>query len=213
MDIVYAIDGSQAVGIEAFNAMKRFVQHTVSLYQTSPEMAHVGVVVYGGEKALVPLSLRQGTSNVAVQRAIRQVMKSGGKRLMDVALNEISNEFKLQSVREGVGKLAVLLTTGEDESLDKSRLKEISEVLEAQGVKMAIVKIGQPLRNETVDGIGKKLVDNVKNVKSPSRLEKEAMEVVEEAVANSSRKCSMYSNWKLVLIIIMPEVSYFFNQF
>ena len=153
----------------------------------SPEMSNIGILVFGGDKPLIPLYMSRGTSKSAVQKGIKEAVKAGGRRKMDTALNAIANAFKTQSFRDGVGKLAILLTTGEDEGLDKPQFKDIGKELKAQGIKVVIVNMGKSLTNDILDEVGRDVIGDVKNLKSPNDLNS-ALDIVEKSAVDASRK-------------------------
>ena len=187
LDILYAIDGSQTVDTWTFSKIKSFLEKAISLHKISPEMANVGLVVFGGDKPLIPLHLSRGNSELAVQKGIMKAVKVGGRRLIKAALIAIGNEFKIHSIRNGVTKMAMLLTTGEDESLAKPEYRTILNDLKAEGVKIFMMNIGKPLLNSTLDEIGTDLFGGVKNVKL-SKDPQNALGLVEKAIANESCK-------------------------
>ena len=167
--------------------MKNFVERAIALHKISPELANIGVLVFGGDKPLIPLYMGRGTSKLAVQKGIKEAVKAGGRRKMDKALGAIANAFKTQSFRDGVGKVAILLRTGADEGLDKPQFKDISKELKAEGVKIYIVNMGKPLTNDTLDEIGRDVIGDVKNMKSPNDLHS-GLDVVEKAIVDGSGK-------------------------
>lgn len=148
-------------------------------------MSNIGLIVYGGEKPQVPLQLSKGTSRLAVERSIKILSKIGGRRKMDKVLDLIAKEFKLQSRRKNVGKLALLLTAGEDENGEKPKFEDASKLLETEGVRLVIVKIGKPLKKESIDEIGMSLINGLIDIRSPSEL-LNAIELVEKSTADSS---------------------------
>ena len=207
MDVLYAIDGSQTVDIESFNAMKNFVERAVSLHELSPEMSNVGLLVFGGDRPLVPLLLSQGTSKITVLKVIKEAGRVGGRRKMDKALNAIANEFKIQSVRDGVGKLAVLLSTGDDDSLEEPELKDVIRDMKTEGIKVVIINMGKPQLNGTLEEISRGLNGDLKNVKSPNDL-LNALGVVEKAATYASRK--FISMWTLGTL--MCELCFWYKK-
>lgn len=185
---MFAVDGSQTVDDKEFAAMVRFTEQAVSLQTVSPQMSNIGLIIYGADgTSKVPLHLSDGITNVAVQKAIKGSLKVGGRREIDKVLSLILKEFKTQSKRDNVGKLAILLMTGEDESIGKPMFKDIANGFEAEGVKLVIVKIGKPLREQSLDEMGRNIIKDVKNIALPSDL-KDAIGSIEKATADVSRK-------------------------
>ena len=199
VDILYAIDGSQTVDTWTFRKVKSFLEKAISLQKISPELANVGLVVFGGDKPMVPLHLSRGNSELAVQKGIKKAVKVGGRRLLKAALIAIGKEFKIHSIRNGVGKMAILLTTGEDESLAKPEYKTILNDLKAEGVKIFMMNIGKPLLNSTLDEIGESFVGGVRDM-NLSKDPQNALGVVEKAIANESCKLHSMSLTRFIIV-------------
>ena len=182
LDIVYAIDGSQTVSSEAFMAMKSFVNAALSANEISPEKTHVGLLVYGRSSPKLDLLLNRGTSADIVKQTLSEMVRRGGKREIDKALLAVKDEFLSSSKRKDVGKLAVLLTNGNDESENKQGVEKANAMLKKDNVKLVVINIGKPVEMKDLPG-----VDELKNVETANDLPN-TVGYIEQAMARSMGK-------------------------
>lgn len=143
LDLVFLLDASASVGPENFAQMQTFIRKCTLRFDVNPDVAQVGLVVYGSQ-VQTAFGLDTHLTRAAVLRAMSQAPYLGGVGSAGTALLHIDD--KVMSVqrgaRPGVPKAVVMLTGGsgvEDATVPAQKLRD-------NGISVLVVSVGAVLR-------------------------------------------------------------------
>lgn len=143
-DIVFLVDGSAALPLPNFNAIREFIIRVIQRLEVGPDLVQVAVAQYA-DTVSPEFYLSSHTSKKEVISAVRKMKSLGGSVLYTgSALNFVRNSMFTGAAghreAEGVPKLLVLITGGkslDDVSRPAQELKRSSIMCLAVGSKAA----------------------------------------------------------------------------
>ena len=182
---MFAIDTSDNVTLEMINKMKNFVREQLLLHNISSAGTRVSLLSYGyKEKVLIPL--RDGITRPTVTAALNKVNKIGGERRLHLALKTIRNDIlsKEGAVRDKTGNLVIVLIAGANDPLGSAELGREGKALKDAGVKVAVIGIGQNVKDEDLKAVATD-PSTISKVQSDDYL-KEAVPIVSETAGRAA---------------------------
>lgn len=139
-DIVFMVDSSSSVGNENYPKVKEFVKSLARLVNVTSEKSRVAVIAYGGSPILVVRFDGYNSLGEFDKKVEDMPLLSSSSRRMDVALQTAAQV--LNTARQHVPKIAVLLTTGKQTPGGIS-LNTASQQLRSLNASTLVVAIGQ----------------------------------------------------------------------
>lgn len=91
IDLAFAVDRSESIGVANFNRIKEFLYAVILDHDVGPEFAHIAVIAFSGEAEVVFNFTRlQGADLTArnVNNLIRDIEYKPGETRIDLALTE-----------------------------------------------------------------------------------------------------------------------------
>lgn len=138
LELVFVIDSSESVGPDNFDIIKDFVNVLIDRMSVSPNMTHVGVVLYS-HKTTVISSLDQQTSRDEVKAAVRRMVYMGEGTYTGSAIGQANQLFRL--ARPGVRKVALVITDGQVDKRDVVRLEDAVQIAHSDGIEMFVIGV------------------------------------------------------------------------
>ncbi|XP_036414454.1 LOW QUALITY PROTEIN: collagen, type XXVIII, alpha 1b [Colossoma macropomum] len=138
LELVFVIDSSESVGPDSFGIIKDFVNALIDRVSVSPNMTHVGVVLYS-HVTMVISSLHQQSTREEVKAAVRRMAYMGEGTYTGSAIHEANKLFRL--ARPGVKKVAVVITDGQADKRDVVRLEDAVQDAHLDGIEMYVIGV------------------------------------------------------------------------
>lgn len=143
LDLVFLLDASTSVGPENFAQMQSFIRKCTLRFDVNPDVAQVGLVVYGGQ-VQTAFGLDTHPTRAAVLRAMSQAPYLGGVGSAGTALLHVDDKVMTvqRGARPGVPKAVVMLTGGrgaEDAAVPAQKLRN-------NGISVLVMSVGAILR-------------------------------------------------------------------
>ena len=137
---MFLVDTSSFVGASGFRSQKEFVKSMASSFNLGEGNSQAAIITYGFT------SIRPRPSDIydnlpAFEQAVDDSLYIGGARRLRYAVDRA--EALLRTVRQGVLKIVIMLTSGkQSEPQDVPLLKESLKTLRALCIKVFAVAIG-----------------------------------------------------------------------
>lgn len=138
LELVFVIDSSESVGEINFNIIKDFVSAVIDRASVSPEVTHVGIVLYSHINHVVT-SLRERYTRDEVKAAVRKMAYIGEGTYTGSGIKEANEMFRLG--RPGVRKVAVVITDGQTDHRDTVKLEDAVEEAHSANITMYVIGV------------------------------------------------------------------------
>ena len=176
IDIVFALDGSEGVTQESFDAQKSFVTGSLKAYEIGPGKTRVGVLVYGS-KAIENFKVEDGVSRPFIGGQVQNADMIGGIRRIARAVN-----FATSNVFDGISdgerkKLLVVVAAGERPVEEGDEFRSSLDEMKKQGIEVLIIGVGPNVNAEKLGASMKE--DNIKQVDKSDRINTKLTDVVD----------------------------------
>lgn len=132
------IDSSESVGEINFNIIKDFVSAVIDRASVSPEVTHVGIVLYSHINHVVT-SLRERYTRDEVKAAVRKMAYIGEGTYTGSGIKEANEMFRLG--RPGVRKVAVVITDGQTDHRDTVKLEDAVQEAHSANITMYVIGV------------------------------------------------------------------------
>lgn len=151
-EIVYCLDASGSIWGPDFQRQLTFVNDVNSVFQVSADRTRVGVLTFG-DQPQDWFHLGDHHSEDQVAAAVSQITQSRGGTNTASALARMREEFfHVSRVRDGVIKMAIVVTDGKSE--DRDATAEEAARLKAAGVHVFAVGVGRSVDRDELSAIG-----------------------------------------------------------
>ncbi|XP_062979321.1 collagen alpha-1(XXVIII) chain [Elgaria multicarinata webbii] len=137
LELVFVIDSSESVGPENFERIKRFVKTVIDAVTVNQATARVGIINFS-LKVEVVSTLQQYSNKENLKGAIDAMQYQGEGTYTATAISKAIETF--QAARQGVRKVAIVITDGQADRRDPNILDVV--VKEAHALKIEIFVIG-----------------------------------------------------------------------
>ncbi|KAK2561274.1 Collagen alpha-6(VI) chain [Acropora cervicornis] len=144
VDMAFVIDSSGSVGRKNWERMKRFVKVFVSKFDVGSSTAHVAAIAYSSYPEII-LQFRNYQGTDEVNRRLDRMRWQRGYTYTDKALGLADSQLFQTStgMRQGVGKLAVVITDGRQTKTGPyTKLSVASQGIKNKGVIVYAVGVG-----------------------------------------------------------------------
>ncbi|XP_030641205.1 collagen, type XXVIII, alpha 1b [Chanos chanos] len=138
LELVFVIDSSESVGPENFDIVKDFVNALIDRVSVSPEVTHVGVVLYSHINFVVT-TLVQQMGRDEVKAAVRRMPYLGEGTYTGSAINQANQIFR--EARSGVRKVGVVITDGQADERDVIRLEDAVREAHSASTEMFVIGV------------------------------------------------------------------------
>ena len=150
IDVGFILDGSESLGEDGFEEVKKFVRGMIDSYEISSKGTHVGIVEFS-EKARVAIPFDKTYDSEELKRLVNETKPSNKKaKNADIAF-ELARK-KLFSEKGGsrpsVPRLVIFVTSGK--STGRTPMKNVVEPFRKSGVRVYVVTIGNQTDMEEV---------------------------------------------------------------
>ena len=129
MDIIFIVDSSGSIQPQDYEYAKTFLMKVISSLSAQPE-TRVSIVLFSHDAHLV-FSLSDNL--VAAYKAAEDLQHVRGGTNITSGINVAHQEFS-SSGRDGVPKVAILITDGQDSGVEVENLKSLGVILFTIGV-------------------------------------------------------------------------------
>ncbi|XP_025020571.1 collagen alpha-1(XXVIII) chain isoform X2 [Python bivittatus] len=137
LELVFVIDSSESVGPENFERIKRFVKTMIDAVTVNQATARVGIINFS-LKVDVVSTLQQFPSKDSLKSAVDAMQYHGEGTYTATAISKAIDIF--QMARQGVRKVAVVITDGQADQRDPHTLEAV--VKDAHALNIEIFVIG-----------------------------------------------------------------------
>ena len=110
LDVVFILDGSDAVDVATWSQMKRYVLEMTSSFRISPRSVRVGIVI-AGKTSKVVLKLTEGEDLKNLLQSLSKADRVGGKLDLESAFEKASQQFDKTSKS---AKVVIPILAGDD---------------------------------------------------------------------------------------------------
>ncbi|CAG5120046.1 unnamed protein product [Candidula unifasciata] len=153
-DIFFVLDSSSSIWKPDFEKrMLGFVRDVVASFDIGRDLTRVGVMTFSDTPRLV-IGLDSYTNKQDLLQAISpQIVRYtlGGTNTAEALQDVRKNGFHESITREGVVKIAIVITDGQSWN-EKKTIKE-AELLKENGVKVYAIGVGKAVKQEELEGI------------------------------------------------------------
>lgn len=142
IDVGFILDGSETLGKDGFEEVKKFVAKTIDSYEISREGTRIGVVEFS-EKPRVVIPFDKTFDVQELKRLINETEPSLKKaRNVDIAFNLAKKKLFTEDTgsRSGVPRVVVFVTSGE--STGRTPMREVVESFRNDGTRVYVVHVG-----------------------------------------------------------------------
>jgi len=140
LDIVYAIDTSDATNDNILAQMKRYASASLDYYNIADDQSHFGLVSFGS-KTKVPLELLSGVSEQVVRYSLENLPRVGGKIDLLGMLNSVETLLFYPQSRDGTKKMLVVFLKSDSPTQFTDDVKNKMVDLKRKGIQPAFVLI------------------------------------------------------------------------
>ncbi|XP_058038172.1 collagen alpha-1(XXVIII) chain isoform X1 [Ahaetulla prasina] len=137
LELVFVIDSSESVGPENFERIKRFVKTMIDAITVNQATTRIGIINFS-LKVEVVSTLQQFPIKDNLKNAVDAMQYYGEGTYTATAIRKAIDIF--QMARQGVRKVAVVITDGQADQRDLHKLEEV--VRDAHALKIEIFVIG-----------------------------------------------------------------------
>lgn len=137
LELVFVIDSSESVGPENFERIKRFVKTMIDAITVNQATTRIGIINFS-LKVEVVSTLQQFPFKDSLKNAVDAMQYYGEGTHTATAISKAIDIF--QMARQGVRKVAVVITDGQADQRDPHKLEVV--VREAHALKIEIFVIG-----------------------------------------------------------------------
>ncbi|XP_041349211.1 cartilage matrix protein-like isoform X2 [Gigantopelta aegis] len=138
-DVVFLLDSSSSIEFSDFHKQIRFTQEVVGLFDIGSDRTRVGVVLFS-DSVHPTIDLSRYTDKTSLLSAIRRLQYIGGGTHTGEALTFVVDKVYNINEREGVPKIAIVLTDGQ--SYDKPTTIKEANRAHAAGISIFVIGIG-----------------------------------------------------------------------
>uniref|UniRef100_A0A674IKA5 VWFA domain-containing protein n=1 Tax=Terrapene triunguis TaxID=2587831 RepID=A0A674IKA5_9SAUR len=117
LELVFVIDSSESVGPDNFRIVKDFVKTLIDRVTVNQGTARIGIINFSHKVELVS-TLQQYTSKDKVKLAVDNMQYLGEGTYTAAAISKVIEIF--QVARQGVRKVAIVITDGQADTRDQS---------------------------------------------------------------------------------------------
>ncbi|XP_066542652.1 collagen, type XXVIII, alpha 1b [Hoplias malabaricus] len=156
LELVFVIDSSESVGPDNFDIIKDFVNGLIDRVSVSPNMTHVGLVLYS-HVTMVIRSLQQASIRDEVKASVQRMAYMGEGTYTGSAIHQANQLFR--SARPGVRKVSVVITDGQVDKRDVVRLEDAVQDAHSDGIEIFV--IGVVNQTDTFYGDFKKELESI----------------------------------------------------
>ncbi|XP_070585254.1 collagen alpha-1(XXVIII) chain isoform X2 [Erythrolamprus reginae] len=137
LELVFVIDSSESVGPENFERIKRFVKTMIDAITVNQATTRIGIINFS-LKVEVVSTLQQFSTKDSLKNAVDTMQYYGEGTYTATAISKAIDIF--QTARQGVRKVAVVITDGQADQRDPHKLEVV--VKDAHALKIEIFVIG-----------------------------------------------------------------------
>ncbi|KAF3706371.1 Collagen alpha-1(XXVIII) chain Precursor [Channa argus] len=149
MELVFVIDSSESVGPENFEIIKDFVNALVDRVTVGRNATRIGLVLYSLDVKLV-FNLGRYITKQDIKQAIRNIAYMGEGTHTGTAIHKATQDA-FYSSRVGVSKVAIVITDGQTDKRDPTKLDFAVREAHAANIEMfalGIVNTSDPTQAE-----------------------------------------------------------------
>ncbi|XP_053118435.1 collagen alpha-1(XXVIII) chain [Hemicordylus capensis] len=139
LELVFVIDSSESVGPDNFETIKQFVKTVIDAMTINQAAARVGIINFSHEVEMVS-TLQQHSNKDHLKAAVDQMQYLGEGTFPAKAINKTIEIF--QVARQGVKKVAIVITDGQADSRD-TRLDVVVDKAHALDIEMFVIGVVQ----------------------------------------------------------------------
>ncbi|KAF7252625.1 Collagen alpha-1(XXVIII) chain [Varanus komodoensis] len=140
LELVFVIDSSESVGPENFERIKRFVKTLIDAVTVNQATARVGIINFSLKVELVS-TLQQYTNKESLKAAVDAMQYQGEGTHTATAISKAIEIF--QVARQGVRKVAIVITDGQADSRDPIKLDAIVKDAHALNIEIFVIGVVQ----------------------------------------------------------------------
>ena len=188
MDLAFAIDTSDSLSQEDFEAQKGAIIMLAKSFGLSRQGTHTSVIIYGSD-ARVAIKLGDHVTIDEFSAAVQKLSHTGGSTRIDKALLMASTHvFSPENGgRSGMPKMLIIMTDGQQTSApDAVPLEEAVAPLRLNGVKVVSVAIGNEVDEYELLALSE-LRDNIFRIQSFDTLYDTVTEVGQSLCLKASK--------------------------
>ena len=151
LDLVFALDGSNALSSRQFNKLKDMIKEMLDSYTISPTATNVGVIEFS-DRSREEIYLTDSYDKNVLNSMIDSIRQSRGyRRVTDEALKLAANSLLELSGRVGASRALIVITAGKSTGLQP--LGEAVKPLQKKGVRVYVVSVGDNVDKDEVNSI------------------------------------------------------------
>jgi hypothetical protein len=190
IDIGFILDGSETLGKDGFEEVKKFVTNTIDSYTISRKGTHIGIVEVS-ENARVVIPFDKTFDAEELKRLVNETEPSNKKaRNVDIAFELAKKKLFSEKggSRSGVPRVVIFVTSGK--STGRTPMKNAVEPFRNDGVRVYVIAVGnQTDPKEDIDTASDK--DGVVQTDEPKDLPGMSSKIVDK-IGNDIRKSKIF---------------------
>jgi hypothetical protein len=190
IDIGFILDGSETLGKDGFEEVKKFVTNTIDSYTISRKGTHIGIVEVS-ENARVVIPFDKTFDAEELKRLVNETEPSNKKaRNVDIAFELAKKKLFSEKggSRSGVPRVVIFVTSGK--STGRTPMKNVVEPFRNDGVRVYVIAVGnQTDPKEDIDTASDK--DGVVQTDEPKDLPGMSSKIVDK-IGNDIRKSKIF---------------------